>query len=430
MLHNNRALYSALVCLLAMLLAAAPATAREPKREPPKTKKVQAVSKKVAGILNEANEALQAEPADYATANSRLKAILALKPKLNTLEEALVHQSYGYMYSDQEKYAQAIRAFKTALDLEGLSDSAQLNTQFNLGQLYMIEGKYDEGIPILENWFKQAENPAANAYMLIANAYAQKASNLENDAREKAAYGKAWEWAKQGLEKMDKAKPREPWMRLGAQLNLALEDYKTAGHWLRELVRRWPKENYLKQLTAIYGQLDKPRDALSVMEMARLGGYLDESKEISRLAQLYLYNEIPYKAARLLDENFKSNKLEQNQANYELLANAWTMAREYERALAPLERAAAASENGKLYVRLGQLHIDGERWKPAAVAIRKGLGKGGLESAGEAHLLLGISHFHEESFAAAQQAFERAGREKKTQKSARAWLQAIRARAS
>ncbi len=422
-------IHRALVLVLAALFLAAPAAAREPAREAPKTKKVEAVGKKVYNLLNDANMALQEEPPRYSAAEQKLNAILAM-PKMNSHEEALVHQTFGYLYSSREQYRRAITAFEKALALEGLPDSAQLNTQFNLGQLYMLEEDYDKGIKILTNWFEQASNPPASAYMLMANAYAQKASGTNNDKAEKAAYRNSWKWAKQGLAKMDKAKPREPWMRLGTQLNLALEDYKTAGHWLEQLVRRWPKESYLKQMTAVYGQLNKPRRALVAMELAHMEGYLDESKELERLGQLYLYNEVPYKAAILLDETISSGKVVKNEGNWELLANAWTMAREYDKALKPLERAASAGKNGKLYVRLGQLHIDGERWKDAEAAIRKGINKGGLDSTGEAYLLLGISQFQAESFQSARSSFERASRDKKSAKSAAAWIQAINARAS
>lgn len=420
-------IHRALVLGMAVIFMAAPVFAKEPKREAPKTKKVEAVGKRVYTMLTEANEALQAEPPKYAVAEKKLNGILGLK-KLNSHEEALVHQTYGYLYSSREQYGKSIKAFEKALALEALPDSAQFNTQFNLGQLYMLEGNYDRGISILRDWFDKATNPAASAYMLMANAYAQKASNSGNEKTEKAEYRNAWKWAKQGLAKMDPAKPREGWMRLGSQLNLALDDYKTASHWLEQLARRWPKETYLKQLTAVYGQLDKPRRALIAMELAHMEGYLEDSKELERLGQLYLFNEVPYKAAVLLQEKIGDGTVVKSKKTWELLANAWTMSREYDRALEPLGRAAAAADDGKLFVRLGQLHIDGERWKKAEEAIRKGINKGGIDQVGEAYLLLGISQFQAESFGAARGSFERAGRHEKTAKSSRAWIQAINAR--
>lgn len=417
-------LHRALVVAITALFLASPAlAAKEPEREPPKTKKVEALSKRIYGLLNEANMALQEE--DWAAAHVKLNAILASK-KLNSHESSMVHQTFGYSYSSQEKYPQAIKSFEKALALGGLPDSAALNTQFNLGQLYMMDEKYEKGIAILSDWFSKAVNPPASAYMLMANAHAQRASAAP-EREEKKHYGAAWKWAKQGLAKMDK--PREAWMRLGAQLNLTLDDWKTAGHWLEQLVRRWPKETYLKQLTAVYGQLDQPKKALIAMEMAHMEGFLEESKELVRLGQLYLYNETPYKAAVLMEERMGDGTVEKNKDNYELLANSWTMSRDYDKALAPLTEAAGRSSDGRLWVRLGQLHIDGERWKDASTAIQRGINKGGLKSRGEAYLLLGISQFQRDEFAAARKSFGQAASDPKTRKSGNQWITAINARA-
>ncbi len=396
----------------------------EPKRKPPKTKRIEALGKRVFTLLNKANEALQAE--DYETAEKRLTDLLDPRQKLNSHEESMVHQTFGHLYSSQERYQEAIVSFEKALDADGLSDSAKLNTQYYVGQLHMLLENYDRGIAILTEWFEQAENPAADAYMLMANAHAQRAAAAP-DSEERRHYQEAWKWARQGLEKM--VEPREPWMRLGSQLSLALGNWKTALYWLEGLVRNWPKENYLKQLTAVHGQLENADKALVAMEIAQLEDYLDESREIVRLSQLYLYNEVPYKAAVLMQTNMDSEVVEENKENYELLANAWTMARHYDRALGPLREAASRSDDGRLWVRLGRLHLDDERWKDAANAIRKGLDKGDLKNEGEAWLLLGIAEFQRGRFIEARKSFTRASKDPKTRKSGRQWIQALDARA-
>ena len=155
-------IHRALVLALAVIFMAVPVSAaREPKREAPKTKKVEAVSKRVYEMLIKANDALQVEPPNYTLAQEQLNGILGLK-KLNSHEEALVHQTFGYLYSSREQYGRSITSFEKALALEGLPDSAQLNTQFNLGQLYMLESNYDKGIATLLEWFDQAVNPPAS----------------------------------------------------------------------------------------------------------------------------------------------------------------------------------------------------------------------------------------------------------------------------
>lgn len=410
------------LALIALFVSAGAVAQKEPKREPPRTKKVQALSKRVANQLNDVNEAMLEE--DYATAEKRLTAILSSK-KLNSHEESMVHRGFGYLHSSREQFQQAITSFDRALATGGLPDSIALNTQYLLGQLYMLTERHERGIQILTDWFGKAENPAASAYILMANAHTQRAAAAP-ETEERKHYQEAWRWAKQGLDKMET--PREPWLRLGSQLNLALEDWKGAGHWLEQLVPLWPKEAYLKQLVAVYGQLEKPDKALTIMELAHLQNFLDEGRELVRLSQLYLYNDVPYKAAVLMDERMGDGTIEKDQKNYELLANAWMASREYDRALAPLGQAAQRADDGELWVRLGRLHIDGERWKEGGTAIRKGINKGGLKNRGEAWLLLGITQFQRDQLGPARKSFVEAAKDPKTRSSGRQWVTAINAR--
>lgn len=395
---------------VAALLAGAPASARE-RRPPPESKKVEAVSRAVYEKLGKVQQAMDAE--NWAAASSGLQGILA-SGKLNAAEESLVHQTFGYVYSGQQQYTKAIGSFEKALALGGLPDTAQVNTQFNLGQLYLLTDQTDKGIRTLEAWFAKAENPSAPTYLLLANAYAEKGD-----------YRTAWRWAQPGLEKMDP--PRESWMALAAQLNLQLENYREARRWLERLVNGWPKKTYWMQLVAVYGETNEPRKALVAMEMADRQGYLTTSQDRVRLAQLYLVSENPYRAGLLLEEGMANGSIEKSRENYELLANAWTLAREYERALGPLAQAAERAREGKLYVRLGQLHLDAERWGEAEKALRKGIARGGLDHPGEAQLLLGIALYQAGSLDAARQAFESAARDPNAAGQARQWLQTLQA---
>jgi tetratricopeptide (TPR) repeat protein len=398
------------LALAAALASALPAAARE-RRPPPESKRVETVSRTVYERLDKVQKAIEAE--NWPAAAAGLEAILA-SGKLNAAEQSLVQQTFGYVYSGQEQYAKAAAAFEKALALGGLPDSAQHNARFNLGQLYLLTGQTDKGIQALEAWFQQAENPSAAAYMLLANAYAGKGDHRA-----------AWRWAEPGLAKMET--PRESWIALGAQLNLQLEQYREARRWLEQLVSRWPKRTYWMQLVAVYGQTDEPRKALVAMEMAQRQGYLSGSKDLVRLAQLYVFNGNPYRAGTLLEEGLASGTIEKSRENYELLANAWTLAREYERALGPLGQAAERSGEGDLWVRLGQLHLDAERWSDAEAALRKGIARGGLDHPGEAQLLLGIALYQRGSREDAREAFERAARDPGSAGQARQWLDLLAA---
>ncbi|MCE2389864.1 MAG: tetratricopeptide repeat protein [Proteobacteria bacterium] len=392
------------------------ADAREPKRPPPETKKVEAVTKATYDKLTKAHEHLNTDPPQTAQAAKILQGLLK-SDKLNNHERSLAHQTYGYLYAGQENYPQAIASFRKCLQLGGLPDASALNTEYNLAQLYLVTEQFDLGIKTLKAWLDKVENPGPSAYMMMANAYAQK----EN-------YREALNWAEQGLAKMNPEKPRENWIRLVMQLNLSLERYKQALPYLEQLTRQWPKKTYFMQLAAIYGETGQNTKSLVVLELAYHQGWLEKTRELERLCQMFLYHEIPYKCGVLGEKHLGDGSMESNQKNWELLANAWTLSQEYDKALKPLERAASLADKGELFVRLGQIHIDGERWAPAEKALRRALDKGELNNPGQAKLLLGITFFNRKKFDSAANWFRQARSHPKTRRDANSWLTAIRAR--
>jgi uncharacterized protein HemY len=113
-----------------------------------------------------------------------------------------------------------------------------------------------------------------------------------------------------------------------------------------------------------------------------------------------------------------------------MLANSLIAAREYDRSLQPLRNAAEMSEDGKLLIRLGQVHLQREEWGEAAARFAQALEKGGLEKPGDAELLLGIAHYENESPRSARAAFRRARRHDESRKEASRWISHIDAEAS
>ncbi len=237
-------------------------------------------------------------------------------------------------------------------------------------------------------------------------------------------YRTALPLAKKAIE-MSSNKPREGWWRLLLALHFQLEEYPEAAGVLEGLVRMWPKKSYWMQLSSVYAQIEQEHKSLTALEVAYQEGYLTESKEIVRLAQLNLYHEIPYRSGTVLTKGFEDEVVEETEKNYELLANSWIRAQELDRALEPLERAAKLSEDGNLYMRIGQIHVEAEDWKKAEGSLRTAIKKGDLDRPGLANLLLGIAQFNSGKLSAAKRSLTRASKYQKTKKSARQWLRHV-----
>jgi tetratricopeptide (TPR) repeat protein len=149
---------------------------------------------------------------------------------------------------------------------------------------------------------------------------------------------------------------------------------------------------------------------------------LDQDQELRRLARSALYHDMPYQAAQVLEKGLAEGKVATDAEAFELLANAWIAAREYDRSLQPLEKAAELSKRGNLYVRLAQLYMQREDWKSATGALQRALEKGGLEDRGNAELLLGICYYNDRRVEQARDSFARARQHAATRDAAQRWI--------
>jgi tetratricopeptide (TPR) repeat protein len=408
----GRSVFLTLALLLATGLALAPAArvrADDPgdrASERKKDRKNYAAGEWAFKKLSEAHELLAEEKYDDAR---RLMDEMSRRKSLNPHEQALMWQTYAYIQSSQEQYDQAVTSFEKCLALDAMPEAAMLGTQYNLGQLYMSVGRYRDAVKVLVDWLGKVENPAASAYYLVSMAYVQ----LE-DVKNALPYAKKAVAA-------DK-KPTESHLQLLLALEFELKHYPQVADVLEVLVTHFPKKNYFLQLAAVYGELRREKRSLATLELAYVQDLLDRESELLNLAQAYLYHDIPYRAAQVLEKGLADEIVSEDAKNWQLLGDAWLHAREYDQALEPLRRAAALAEDGNLYVRIAQVHLERDESRKAMEALEKALSKGNLDNPGHAYLLLGITHTGAKRYAAARKAFAQAGEYEKSRTAARDWM--------
>jgi len=390
---TQRLTSAALLFALAIVVVPTSSFAAERKAKP-RSRKVQALREYAFKTLSEALAVLDE---------------MQGRKRLNDHESALMWQTYAYVQSAQDRYSDAAASFEKCLATGGLPEQSEINTRYNLGQLYLALQRYPEAIKNLLVWFDQAENPAPNAHFVLAMAYVQNKQMEE-----------ALPHAEQAVAKTPE--PKEAWLQLLLALYLEKSRYGKAAPVLKQLVERFPKKTYMLQLSAVYTELDERKKALAAMELAYLEGLLSKDSEYKTLTQLYLYNDLPYEAGEVLEKGLANGSVEANAEAWTLLADCWLNARERARALEPLQNAAAASEDGNLYVRLGQVHVDEERWSAARKALTSALRKGKLKDPGNAQLLLGIANANANRWEEAERAFRLAQQHDKTKDAATQWL--------
>lgn len=404
---------------------------KEDKDAPMKGKQSQTLGKRVYELITEANEKVDAE--DFAGAKALIDKAAAL-PKLSNYETAQINSFYGFIYFNNEQYPQAIQAYNKVLAQPDLPEGLVQQTYRTLAQLSFATEDYDQAVKYARDYMAQA-GPDPDMYVIIATAYYQEASD-KGDAATKADYQRIVDPVQQALalskqraeEKRaagqdgGKGIGKEQWWLLLRVAYWEMAEYQKVRETLEMLVMNWPKKEYWTQLSGIYFELKDEPKQLAAYEAAYDQGLLDKSAELVQLAQLFIQADVPFKGARVLEKGLAEEKVERNMRNLRLYSQAWQLAAEDEKAIPPLEEAAGLSDDGELYARLAQSHLNLNQFKSCVTASDKALNKGGLKNTGNAFLIKGMCQAEQGQLSSAKATFGKAVGYEKVAKNARSWI--------
>ncbi|MCB1676704.1 MAG: tetratricopeptide repeat protein [Halioglobus sp.] len=389
------------------------ALAQEESKPERETRRTPALRNKVYEKLAEAQAA--AEEKDLRKAASILDDMIKSggKNALNSYELANVYNLYAFIHYSREDYGRALQAYENVVAQPDIPLAMEINTKYTIAQLYFVQEDWQKGIDALLEWFALTENPNANAYVLLAQGYYQVKD-----------YDKALFNVEKAIDMYKAADkvPKEQWYNLARFLYFEKNDVNKTVDVLEELLKYYPNKQYWVQLSHMYGEQKKDSQQLAAMETAYVQDMLDKGPEQVTMAYLYLNGEVPYKAAKVMDKGLKNKSIEPTSKNYEIAASAWRQAQEVDKAIPAMEEAAARSDDGELYARLGNIYLDGDQFDKAITAINKGLARGGVKRPDSARLVLGMAYFNEKQYDKARQAFKAAGRDKRSAQYASQWI--------
>lgn len=328
----------------------------------------------------------------------------------NAFALAQVYQTMGYVYAQTERYGEAADSFGKCLELKALPIQTTLSTMYSRAQVLAAQEKFFESLPLLQDYVANKDPANPDAVFFYGQVLAQV------DAR------------KLSIEQVEKAialsaEPKETWYRLLAALFFEEKDYPNAKKAVSALLAVNPeRKQYWQQLSSVQIALEEDDEALASLELAYKKGFLSEERDILQLVRLSLFRGIPYKAAVYLQEGLEKERVEANEDNLVLLADAWTRAQQLDEALGALSKAAPLAKTGKIFVRQGQIYLEREKWNESAKAFKSGLAKGGLDKPGFAYVALGIAQYRLEDYMGAMESFRKASQFEDQKRQASEWL--------
>ena len=442
----NRRASIYLFSLLAIFFVATPISIEaqsQTDKKPIKYKKARALQSSTAKKMAKVYEALEVvdekgEPApDMQIVMSILTELRNDMSNLKSYDRSVMWNAWAFVYFQDGDYPQAMDAYSRLINEPEVTIGLRVQALLSLAQLNLLQENYAKGIELILQWMSEVEKVTAQSYSLLGQAYYQTGNFKKALSSMETAVKMAEE---------EGYKPRENWyVIMAASIGEMKTEIGEKESLLRQidiyeiLVNLFPKKQYFIQLGGGYGQLGRERDYMITLKAAYQKDFLNRESEYLALTQLLLLNQNPYWAAEVFengqkkmititDEKTEEEKLvpvvKDTEKNLKLLADAWRMAQEIDKAIPILEKAAKMSKDGESYVLLGNLYLSEDKLQEAAGAINKGLEKGKIKKLSPVYLTLGQVYFELQEFDNAKKNFRIAARDKdkKIKQQANNWI--------
>jgi len=394
------------------------AFAAEQESKPTKVKssiKVPAMRNRVYGQLARAQQL--ADEGDKISGFDVLDEIQDRLDSLNSYEKAMLWNFYGFMYYGNDQLGLAIDSFEKVVAEQAIPQSLKLSTMYSLAQLAMQQQNYKKSLVFLIKWKDEyGKDLTASQQMFFAQVYFQ-------DKQYKQALVHISHSI--NLAESKNTIPKENVFILQRAAFYELKQPENVTKVMEQLVRYYDKPQYWLQLGGMYAEIGEEDKQLAIMEAAWQAGYITKSSDITSLAQLYLYHNVPYKAASLLNEAFANGNIIPEEKNLELQAQAYIAAQESEKAIAVLKEVSVIANNGKYDAQLAQSYLNVDKWMLAIASAKMAIDRGGVKNLGTVYLVLGMANFNLKKFDLSLNALKKALTFPKSKQIAKQWTKYV-----
>lgn len=333
---------------------------------------------------------------------------------LNSYERAMLWNFYAFMYYGNDDISSAIEHFELVINEDAIPESLYLSTVYSLAQLSMQQQDYPQALSYLQQWqINNTKALTASQHIMFAQIYYQDKQ-----------FDKVITEVEQAitLAKQNNTQVKENWLILQRASHYELKQPLQVVKVIEQLVRLYDKPEYWLQLAGMYGEVGQEDKQLAVMEATWQAGHINKESDVMTLAQLYRFHQVPYKAALLLEQAIAKGTVVASEKSLAALAQAYIAAKENEKALPILTKAAEIADTGKFDSQLAQAYLNLERWQEAITSANTALARGGISREGDMYLVIGMAKFNLQAFDGALIAFTQAQKIPHSAKTAKQWF--------
>lgn len=369
----------------------------------------QQVSAKVGKPLAEAQGLAQAKK--FKEALAKVKEAQAISGK-SAYETTVINEFLAYVLINLGDYTGAAKAYEDTL-ASGMVAPAQMEQRLKtIIQLNYQSKNYAKVQSFGQRYLKEV-GPNADITLLMAQSY-----YIQKDYANAAKVTET-------LIKQSGGKPKEDVLKLlmSCQHNLNQRDKVIVT--LEQLLTLYPSDGYWKDMFA-YLQTQPGLTDRANLEIYRLKNEVAglDNEELVEMAELSMALGVPGDALAALQKGFDGGVLGKGAdaaRENRLLQLAKTNSAEDRKSLPALDTESRSAPNGEASVKLGEAYMSYGDHAKAVEAITRGISKGGLKSADEAQLHLGMALAKLKRNKEALAAFNAVPATSKLQKVAKLW---------
>jgi len=291
----------------------------------------------------------------------------------------------AYVSINLGDYATASKAYEDTL-AGGLVAPEQMEQRLKTIIQLNYQGKNYAKVQTYGQRYLKDVGPNADITLLMAQAY-----YIQKD------YTNAGKLTSSLIQSTQKAggKPKEDWLKLlmSCQHNQNQRDQVMGS--LEQLLTLYPADGYWKDMLS-YLQSQPGINDRTNLEIYRLKLEVVglDAEEYVEMAELSMALGVPGDAQMILQKGFDGGllgKTKDAQRESRLRVLAKTQAAEDQKSLPAADAESRSAATGEASTKLGEAYLSYNEYAKAAEAITRGISKGGLKTADEAQLHLGLA---------------------------------------
>ncbi|WP_158972931.1 tetratricopeptide repeat protein [Paraglaciecola sp. L3A3] len=344
-----------------------------------------------------------------------LKTLLEIETD-EPFDRAFTDNFIGKLLAGSGKGKESLKYFVKAVNSKQLNDVEQVGGIKLIADLNLQEGEYEEAIKWYKEWLEFTCKEDFDVYFRMANAYYQTQQYAEIIPPINKAIALA-------------EKPNKTTYALKMTSYYSRKMYKETIEVQEEAVKVFPDDkNLWTQLGMFYMLVEDHRKALSTFELAYHQGFITKAAEIRALSQLYTMNDIPIKAAQVLEKHVKSGFVKKTDTILSSIGSNFQQAKEFKEAADYYGQAADMTSDPSMYFKQGNMLYIAERPNEALKALQKSLDEG-ADNKGRIHMVMMEANFYQGRYKQAYEHIQEAKKDPSTRRNARSWESFIKEKA-